>query len=70
MENLLTVEEVAPLIRFSEQGLYRAIRENGFPALKIGRQIRIPESALQRWIEEQLPSSTQSQTASKGSEAL
>jgi|SoiMetStandDraft_2_1073263.scaffolds.fasta_scaffold509323_1 excisionase family DNA binding protein len=54
MEALLTVPEVAPKARLSEQGLYRAIREGQFPAVRIGAKIRIPESALQRWIEQQM----------------
>ena len=54
MEVLLTVDEVAPMVRMSDQGLYRAIREKQFPAIKIGSQIRIPESALKAWIESKL----------------
>lgn len=54
MEILLTVGEVAPLVRMSNQGLYRAIREKQFPAIKIGSQIRIPESSLKAWVENQL----------------
>lgn len=54
MEAFLTIPEAAPLVRMSVQGLYRAIREKQFPAIKIGSQIRIPESVLKHWIEEQL----------------
>lgn len=54
MEALLTVSEVAPIARLSEQGLYRAIREGQFPAVRIGAKIRIPESALRRWIDNQI----------------
>lgn len=59
MEILLTVDEVAPMVRMSDQGLYRAIREKQFPAIKIGSQIRIPESALKAWIESQLNTNTE-----------
>jgi excisionase family DNA binding protein len=38
----------------SEQGLYRAIREGQFPAIRIGAKIRIPESAMKRWIDSQI----------------
>lgn len=54
MEALLTVPEVATMARMSEQGLYRAIREGQFPAIRIGAKIRIPESALKRWIDNQI----------------
>lgn len=51
MEEFLTVAEVAPRIKMSEQALYSAIREKQFPAVRIGSRIRIPLSMLQRWIE-------------------
>lgn len=54
MEKLLTVAEAAPLVQMSQQGLYAAIRAKQFPALHIGRRIRIPQSAVQRWIAEQV----------------
>jgi excisionase family DNA binding protein len=54
MEILLTVPEVAPLARMSEQALYRAIRAGQIPAIRIGAKVRIPESALRRWIESQI----------------
>ncbi len=54
MQELLTVTEVAPMVRMSDQALYRAIREKQFPAIRIGAQIRIPESALTEWVEAQL----------------
>lgn len=64
MEVLLTVDEVAPMVRMSDQGLYRAIREKQFPAIKIGSQIRIPESAVNAWIESQLNTNTEKSLAS------
>ena len=54
MEKLLTVAEAAPLVNMSRQGLYAAIRAKQFPALHIGRRIRIPQSSVQRWIAEQM----------------
>lgn len=69
MENLLTVQEVAPLVRLSEQGLYRSIREKQFPAIRIGNHIRIPESLLQLWISQQLSTSLPSYTSTKHNES-
>lgn len=54
MEKLLTVAEAAPLVNMSRQGLYAAIRAKQFPALHIGRRIRIPQSSVQQWIAEQV----------------
>ena len=54
MEKLLTVAEAAPLVNMSRQGLYAAIRAQQFPALHIGRRIRIPQSSVQQWIAEQV----------------
>jgi len=51
MEEFLKVAEAAPKLKMSEQALYSAIREGKFPALRIGRRIRIPISLLNRWIE-------------------
>jgi excisionase family DNA binding protein len=50
MENWLTVKEAAPAARMSEQALYAAIREKQFPAIRIGRRIRIDPAALREWI--------------------
>jgi excisionase family DNA binding protein len=48
-DEMLTVAEVAPLVRMNADGLYRACRENQFPHIRIGRQIRIPRDILDSW---------------------
>ena len=50
METWLTVKEAAPAAKMSEQALYAAIREKQFPAIRIGRRIRIDPSMLLDWI--------------------
>lgn len=49
MTEFLTAKEVAPILKMSEQGVYRAIRERQFPfqVVKIGKQIRIRRSSLE-----------------------
>ena len=45
----LTVQEAAPLLRMSEQGIYSAVREGQLPSnavLRVGRRIRINVDAL------------------------
>lgn len=64
IDNLLTVEEVAPLVRLTKQGLYRAVRERQFPSVRIGKQVRIPASAVRAWIAAQTGMAQQQQTAS------
>lgn len=47
-----TVENAAPHLQLSPQGLYAAVRENQLPpdaVLRIGRRIRINLAALPRW---------------------
>lgn len=53
MEMLHTVEAIAPQLNLSVQAVYSACRNGQLPHVRIGRRIRIPESALQRMIEEQ-----------------
>lgn len=53
MENWLTVKEAAPIVQMSEQALYSAIREKQFPAIRIGRRIRISPAALREWSQAQ-----------------
>ena len=45
-DELLSVPEVAKRLRISPQTLYRWIEEGNLPALRIGRQYRVRESAL------------------------
>jgi excisionase family DNA binding protein len=56
LQRLLTVAEAAPLLSMSEQALYRAIRENQFPSIRIGNRIRIPESSVDNLIHSQCDS--------------
>lgn len=49
MSEFLTVEQAAPILQMKPQGVWRAIREKQFPfqVIRIGKQIRIPKSALE-----------------------
>lgn len=48
---LLTVAEVAERLRIGQDSAYRLCRQDHFPAMRVGGLIRIPEDALDRWIE-------------------
>jgi excisionase family DNA binding protein len=53
-EDLLTLREVAQILRVPEATLRYWIHKGTGPAnLKIGRHIRYPRAALQRWMREQ-----------------
>lgn len=54
MDRLHRVEEVAPQVGLSKSGLYEAIRQGQFPAVRIGKRVRVPESALRDWIARQV----------------
>ena len=46
----MTVPEMAKYLRIGRNNAYELVKEQGFPALKLGRQIRIPLMALNNWI--------------------
>ncbi len=49
---LLLAEEVADLLRVSRSRVYELIRQGVVPGVHVGRQVRVPEEGLRRWIEE------------------
>lgn len=49
---LLRVPEVARLLEVPEARIYELVRLGTLPAVHLGRQVRLPEEALQRFIEE------------------
>ena len=52
MTELLTVKETAAYLRTSLQQVRRMIREGDLFAVKVGREYRIPLSALAEFLEE------------------
>lgn len=60
MNELLTVAEVAPLLKLEPHAIYRLVREGYIPHLKIGeRKIRFSATALQKWADAQLATTAQ-----------
>ncbi len=51
--DILTVPEVAKYLKMSKSKLYYLIQSGQIPCIKIGRNVRIKESVLQKWLEEQ-----------------
>ena len=50
---LLTVKETAAVLRVKPQWVYKMARSGALPNVRLGRQVRIDEAALQRWLAEQ-----------------
>jgi excisionase family DNA binding protein len=48
--SLLTVSEVASAMRVSNMTVYRLIKAGEIPAIRVGRNYRIRESDLQRYL--------------------
>jgi len=52
MINLLTIEEVAKILRVSKLTAYNFIHSDGFPKVLVGRAWRVEEQLLLKWIQE------------------
>lgn len=50
MSDLLTVVEMANILRISRSKAYSLIKENQFPLIKIGKCIRIKKDELFKWL--------------------
>jgi excisionase family DNA binding protein len=50
LPDVLTVEEAAGVLRLGRNTVYEAIRRKSLPAIRVGRRILVPKSALQRWL--------------------
>lgn len=47
---LLTVAEVAAVLRLSKMTVYRMVNSGALPALKVGRSVRIPEHVVDQYL--------------------
>lgn len=50
----LTVADLMERLKISRPTAYALIHKEGFPVLRIGRRVLIPEDALQTWLEKQV----------------
>lgn len=53
MERIYTVPEVAKYLKMSKSKVYALVKREKIPYLRIGRNVRIRESDLNEWLEEQ-----------------
>lgn len=54
MDELLTVAEVADLLRVSAMTVYRLIRSGELPAVRVGRNYRVRRRDLDSYLEQQV----------------
>ncbi len=50
---LLTVDEVANILKLSKNAVYVLIHRRQIPVVKIGRRVRFSASEIEEWIQQQ-----------------
>ena len=46
----LTVKDIQNILKISQDMAYKIVNTDGFPSIKIGRTIRIPEEEFEKWV--------------------
>ena len=54
MMKILTVEEVASLLKLTKVTIYRMAKAKEIPAMKVGKVWRFPEEEIEAWISEKI----------------
>ncbi|MBC7353996.1 MAG: helix-turn-helix domain-containing protein [Thermogutta sp.] len=68
---LLTLPEVARLLRVSQRTAWTWAKAGKLPSLRIGRCLRFPRHAVEKWIEQELASqSGRGDSAGEGDNSL
>jgi excisionase family DNA binding protein len=47
---ILTVKETADVLKVKPQWVYRMMNNDGLPCIRLGRQIRVDEDSLKKWL--------------------
>lgn len=50
-ERFLQISQVADLLEISKTTIRRLVKKGVLPAIRVGRQIRIDERRLEKWLE-------------------
>lgn len=53
-DKVFTIPEVAAYLKISKSKIYYLVSQKQIPHLKVGRNVRIRESDLQKWLELQI----------------
>ena len=51
--DIMTIPQAAKYLQIGISKAYEMSHWDGFPAIRIGRQVRVPKQALLEWLEEQ-----------------
>ena len=51
-DTVLTIHDVATLLRIPKSSVYKLVHEGGLPAFKVGKHFRFAEGEVQDWIEQ------------------
>lgn len=58
LPRVLTVIEIARYLRISRSAAYELLRRPGFPAIRLGRTVRVSRAAFMQWLGKQENSRT------------
>jgi excisionase family DNA binding protein len=50
---VLTVPEIAKILGVGKANAYNLVKQDVFPVIKIGRQLKVPKQAFYRWFNNQ-----------------
>jgi excisionase family DNA binding protein len=53
LKSALTVDQLAGLLGVSKKTVYKAIKTNSLPAIKVGSSIRLDPEATAKWLRDQ-----------------
>jgi excisionase family DNA binding protein len=53
MDTVLTAAEVAQLLRIHLSTVYRLIKNNGLPGIRVGSDWRFSQEAIEKWMKAQ-----------------
>jgi len=53
LDEIFTIPEVAEYLKMSKSKIYNLVQRNEIPSIKIGRNVRIRQSELETWLDEQ-----------------
>ena len=56
MSNMLTVKELQNKLNMGKNKTYKLVHTKGFPTIRIGKTILIPEDELQQWLSDNINS--------------
>lgn len=56
IDNMITVAEMQEKLKISKNTAYKLVKVSGFPKIRIGRKIYIPEQELEKYLNSNLRS--------------